>query len=184
MRIPFWIVPLAMMAACAQPPSAPAPAAPAAPKAPAAPSAPSFPLDALSAQEIEAAAKLIRAVPQFPGTGMFSTIVLKEPPKADVLAFTPGATFSRQAFAIVLDRRGNHTYEVVADLRANKIASWTEVKSVQPAILDGEYDELSKIVKRIQLAGRHAQAATSPILRRAGGWLGRRRWRRKSVRPH
>jgi primary-amine oxidase len=101
----------------------------------------------LSAQEIEVAAKLIRGAPQFPGTGMFSTIVLKEPLKADVLAYTPGAKFARQAFSIVLDRRANKTYEVVADLGAGRVLSWTEVKGVQPPLLDGEYDELSKIVK-------------------------------------
>ena len=88
------------------------------------------------APEIDAAAKLIRAAPQFPADGQFATIVLKEPPKANVLAFTPGATFARQAFAIVLDRRGNRTYEAVVDLNASSVLSWTEVKGVQPPVLD------------------------------------------------
>ena len=78
---------------------------------------------------------------------MFSTIVLNEPPKSDVLAYTGGAPFTRQAFSIVLDRRGNRTFEAVVDLRAGRVVSWNEVKGVQPPLLDGEYDELSRIVK-------------------------------------
>src|SRR5258707_12608745 len=104
MRSPCLIAAVVLTAACVQPPPA-SPSASAdkstAPSANA--TAAPHPLDPLSTQEIEAAAKLIRAVPQFPGTGMFSTIVLKEPPKADVLAFKPGAPFARQVFAIVLD---------------------------------------------------------------------------------
>jgi primary-amine oxidase len=144
MRSLLSIAAVVLLAACTQPPAAPSPAPAASADKPAV--AP-HPLDPLTSQEIETAAKLIRAVPQFPETGMFSTIVLNEPPKSDVLAFTPGSAFARQAFAIVLDRRGNRTYEVLADLRANSVVSWTEVKGVQAPLLDGEYDELSKIVK-------------------------------------
>jgi primary-amine oxidase len=135
-----------LMAGCSQPPPAPAGPQPAPDRA-ASPAAAPHPLDALTAAEIEAAAKVIRAAPQFPATGMFSTIVLNEPPKGEVLAFTPGATFTRQAFSIVLDRRANRTLETVVDLRAGRVLSWNEVKGVQPPLLNGEYDELSRIVK-------------------------------------
>jgi primary-amine oxidase len=105
------------------------------------------PLDTLTGAEIEAAAKIIRAAPQWPEAGMFSTIVLHEPPKSEVLAFTPGASFTREAFSIVLDRNGNRTFETVVDLRAGRVLSWTGVKGAQPPLLDGEYAELSRIVK-------------------------------------
>jgi primary-amine oxidase len=124
----------------------PAPAAPTLPASTAAAAAP-HPLDPLSGAEIETAAKIIRQAPQFPGSGMFSTIVLHEPPKSDVLAFKPGAGFTRQAFSIVLDRRANRTFEAVVDLRAGSVLSWNEVQGVQPPLLDGEYAELSRIVK-------------------------------------
>ena len=137
-----------LLAGCARQPAAPAPAPTAAP-ATAATSAVAdrHPLDPLSADEINAAATLLRAAPQFPGEGLFSTIVLNEPPKSEVLAFKPGTTFTRQAFSIILDRRGSRTYEVIVDLNAKSVLSWTEVKGVQAPLLDGEYDELSKIVK-------------------------------------
>jgi primary-amine oxidase len=105
------------------------------------------PLDALSGAEIETAAKLIRQAPQFPGEARFSTIVLNEPPKDEVVAVKPGGAFRREAFAIVLDRRAGRVFETLVDLRASRVLSWTEVKGVQPPVLEGEYDEVSKIVK-------------------------------------
>jgi primary-amine oxidase len=64
-----------------------------------------------------------------------------------VLAYTGGGSFTRQAFAIVIDRRGNRTFEVLVDLRAGSIVSWKEAKGVQPPLLEGEYGEVSRIVK-------------------------------------
>jgi primary-amine oxidase len=140
---------LASFSACSQPAPAPqpSPAPPAAttPAPVAAPVAP-HPLDPLTSAEIDAAAKVMRAAPGFPADGAFSTIVLQEPAKSEVLAFTPGATFTRQAFGIVVDRRGNKTFETVVDLKALQLVSWTEVQG-QPPLLEDEYTVLSDLVK-------------------------------------
>jgi primary-amine oxidase len=111
------------------------------------PPATRHPLDALTADEITAAAKLLNAAPQFPAGAKYSTIVLREPPKSEVLGFTPGAAIRREAFAIVLDRRANRTYEAVVDLTGGRVTSWSEVKGVQPLVLAGEYDEVVALVK-------------------------------------
>lgn len=137
------VVALVLAAGCNAPP---APSSDSSPSAPVAQPAP-HPLDPLSSGEIEAAAKVIRSAPQFPSEARFSTIVLDEPVKADVLAFTPGAPIARRAFAIVLDRRTNRTFEVTVDLATPRVLTWTEVKGVQPALLTAEYDELGRIVK-------------------------------------
>jgi primary-amine oxidase len=105
------------------------------------------PLDPLTAAEIEIAAKTLTAAPGFPEAGLFATIVLKEPAKRDVLAFTAGGPIAREAFAIVLDRRHNRTFEAVVDVKGPRLLSWTERKGVQPAVLDAEYDVLVRIVK-------------------------------------
>ena len=105
------------------------------------------PLDPLSAAEIEAAATVVRGAPQFVADSLFSTIQLDEPPKADVLAFKPGSPIVRRAFAIVIDRRGNRTFEATVDLNASRLVSWKEVTNAQPPVLAGEFDELSRIVK-------------------------------------
>jgi primary-amine oxidase len=104
------------------------------------------PLDPLTAAEIEAAAALIRKAPGFPAEAAFSTIVLQEPAKNQVLAWTPGTALSRHAFSVVVDRRGNKTFEAVVDLTASAVMSWTEVQG-QPPLLDLEYELLSALVK-------------------------------------
>ena len=105
------------------------------------------PLDPLTAAEIRTAARVIRAAPGFPEHGKFATLVLKEPAKADVLAFAPGAPVAREAFAIILDRIHNRTFEAVVDVKASTLVSWREVKGVQPAVLDSEYDVMDKAVR-------------------------------------
>ena len=106
------------------------------------------PLDPLSESEIAGAVKILQAAPDSPRTALFSTVQLNEPPKSEVLNFKPGAAFRREAFAIVLDREKNRTYEAIIDLRANKIISWKEIPNVQPLVFFGEYETLQQIVKR------------------------------------
>ncbi|HZH33572.1 MAG TPA: primary-amine oxidase [Pyrinomonadaceae bacterium] len=105
------------------------------------------PLDALSAEEISNAVKVLQTASNFPKTALFSTVVLNEPPKAEVLNFKPGAKFRREAFAIILDRERNKTYEGVVDLRAGKVLSWKEIAGVQPLVFQGEYEVLQELVK-------------------------------------
>ncbi|MGH9966890.1 MAG: primary-amine oxidase [Pyrinomonadaceae bacterium] len=105
------------------------------------------PLDPLSAEEIKAAAKVLKESGQFPEEALFSTIVLKEPLKNSVLAFKPGAQFGRQAFSVILDRKRNRTFEAVVDLKTNRLISWSEAKGIQPLVMDAEFKVLPDIVK-------------------------------------
>ncbi|MCU1268114.1 MAG: tyramine oxidase [Acidobacteria bacterium] len=93
------------------------------------------------------AARALAAAPQFPAEALFSTIVLKEPLKSEVLNYKPGAPFSRQAFAVILDRKHNHTFEAVVDLKAGRVVSWHEAKGIQPLVMDAEYKVLPDIAK-------------------------------------
>ena len=133
---------LVLLAACAslaalQPPQPSQPAAAVA----------AHPLDPLTAAEIDAVADVLRKDPRFPADGMFAALVLKEPDKSVVLAFKPGGSFARQAFAVILDRKGNRTFEALVDLPSARIAAWTPVKGVQPVVLEAEYDIFARIVK-------------------------------------
>ena len=105
------------------------------------------PLDPLDGAEIAAAVKVIHGTAQFPKGALFPIVVLKEPPKADVLAYRPGAAFRREAFAVVYDRAANTTFEAVVDLRGGKLVSWTQVHGVQPGFLVEELSAISDIVK-------------------------------------
>ena len=105
------------------------------------------PLDPLDESEIAGAVKVLQAASNFPKTALFSTVQLNEPPKSEVLNFKAGAAFRREAFAIILDREKNRTYEAIVDLRANKVVSWKEIAGVQPLIFFSEYETLQEIVK-------------------------------------
>jgi primary-amine oxidase len=105
------------------------------------------PLDPLDAAEIKEAVTILKAKQSFPADALFSTVQLNEPPKEEVWNYKPGAPFRREAFAVVMDRARNQTFESVVDLRTKKIISWNEAKGVQPLIFDTEYEDLKQIVK-------------------------------------
>jgi primary-amine oxidase len=93
------------------------------------------PLDPLSQDEIAAAARALRESGKVTPGSRFSTIVLQEPPKAEVLGFKPGDPFSREAFVVVYERGANKTFEAVVDLAQQRVRSWTEIPGVQPPFL-------------------------------------------------
>ena len=110
-------------------------------------SAQSHPLDPLTSDEIDSAAKILRASKGFPKTALFSTIQLNEPPKETVMRFVPGSRVRREAFAIVLDREGNRTFEAVVDLGSRAVTLWKEIPGVQPLVFSGEYDLVDELVR-------------------------------------
>lgn len=93
------------------------------------------PLDPLTKDEIAAAAQLCKAAPQFPSGGRFASILLHEPPKAEVLNFKPGDRFRRAAFAVIYDRANNKTYEALADLNDQRVLSFKHVPGAQPPLM-------------------------------------------------
>lgn len=100
------------------------------------------PFAPLTAEEIRAAVAIIKGSGRLHGIYRFSFVALDEPPKASVLR---EAASPRRAFAIVYNRDANRTYEAVADLASNQLASWKEVPGAQPPV--GEYD--SSLADRI-----------------------------------
>src|SRR4051794_19796791 len=106
------------------------------------------PLDPLTADEIKLAKKVLAAAPGFPPEALFSTIVLKEPSKNDVINFRPGQSFTRQAAAVVMDRKHNRTFEALIDLNSQRMLSWYQLKGgAQPLVTDAEFTVLPDIVK-------------------------------------
>jgi primary-amine oxidase len=105
------------------------------------------PLAPLNADEIKRAFALIEADSRFPPGAVFPIVQLKEPPKKEVLSWSPGHSFRSEAFAHVYDPDRNLLFEVVADLRRGRIASWVARPGLQPAVYASEYDELDRIVR-------------------------------------
>jgi len=92
------------------------------------------PLDALTPGELET----VRAVLDASGNaGAVPYVALDEPDKATVLAWKPGQSFGRRAFAVV--RKDGKTFEAVVDLRSESLVSWTEQPGALPGATAGEY---------------------------------------------
>ncbi len=116
-------------------------------RADAAPAVAGEPLAPLTVDEIDRAVGLAEAHARFPDGGFFAIVTLKEPPKSEVLAWDPGEPFRREAFANVYDRDANRTWEVVIDLRQDRVVSFTEVHGVQPAVFGSEFADADAIVR-------------------------------------
>jgi primary-amine oxidase len=101
------------------------------------------PLDPLSAKEIAIAVQLMKADPRL-ADAAFPLISLAEPPKADVLAWTPMKPFPRQAYAVVMTPKG--TFEVHVDLQAKRLVSVTERADAEAPITISEVESVSIVL--------------------------------------
>lgn len=104
------------------------------------------PLAPLDAAEMQKAVDVLRAEGKLAEGVKFPSLALNEPPKSEVLAWTPGTPFRREAFAVLYDRTASKTYEAVVDLAAGKVSSFKELSGVQPGVLLSEFEELPKVV--------------------------------------
>lgn len=105
------------------------------------------PLDPLTDGEILKTAEVLRAAGKMTPKARFSLIALREPPKAEVLAFQPGAAYRRESFAVVYEREHNQTFEAVVDLRRDAVLSWKQIPGVQPSVLDEDIEMLERAVR-------------------------------------
>lgn len=105
------------------------------------------PLDPLTSAEIESAVAVLKSEGKF-GDGMFlPLLVLREPPKDALRAFSPGSPFPREAFAVILDRPANRTTEAVIDLRRKSVVAAKVIPDVQPNVLEEEFKSVPEIVR-------------------------------------
>ena len=92
---------------------------------------------------------------------LFPIVVLKEPPKDEVLAYQQGAPFRREAFAVVYDRATNKTFEAVADLKAASLSPWEEMPGVQPGFLVEELSSRSRYGKQVPVCRVRARRSAA-----------------------
>lgn len=113
----------------------------------AAPAAAQYPLEPLTADEITAAVSAVKAAKSLSDDVFFPSVVLKEPPKAEVLAWTPGAPSRREAALVVYDRAANAMSEAVVNLATKTLVSWTPRPGAQPNVMLSEFDEFPAVVR-------------------------------------
>ena len=102
------------------------------------------PLDPLTADEYAQTTALLRAAGYLDDASRFSTVDLRDPAKASVMAWRPGDDFQRAAFAVV--KQGSQTFEALVDLSNESVVSWTEIEGVQPSLLTEEFISVSQIL--------------------------------------
>ncbi|BAZ51327.1 copper amine oxidase [Nostoc sp. NIES-4103] len=113
------------------------------------------PLTPLTEVEISTAVSVVKKAKSVSEMAVFPIISLQEPDKNEVINFTPGKPFQRQAFLVIYERclrqglcpTQNQTYEGVVDLQTQTLISWKHIPSVQPAIVNLEYPLATQVVK-------------------------------------
>jgi len=116
------------------------------------------PLDPLSQEEIVTAVQVLKLAGKATDASRYMSIALREPPKQEVLKFKVGMAFSRQAAVLVHEHTRKQSFEAVVDLNAKKLASWTELRGVQPPFPDDE--EIAIMVKALRVDSRWQEALT------------------------
>lgn len=101
------------------------------------------PLDALSAEEIEAAVALVGAHDPTDEPRRFPLVHLREPAKEKIRVWTVGQPVPRAAY--VVERRGRKTFAGVVDLAAGRVTEWNELET-DAYLLEDEVLSLTEIV--------------------------------------
>jgi primary-amine oxidase len=103
------------------------------------------PLDGLTSQEFWTLYDVLRQSGRTDSAAQFAMVQLHEPPKAEVLAWKAGASFRREASAVV--RQGPKTFEAVVDLTGRKLLSWKEAAGMQSNMTGAEDDAIGDLIK-------------------------------------
>ena len=106
------------------------------------------PLDPLSADEITAAADILRREQQLTDRWRFASIELREPSKATVKAFTPGDPIAREAVVIGWDRDDGAVYKARVTLEPPAVTRWERQIEGQPNMTMDEYNECDAALRK------------------------------------
>ena len=101
---------------------------------------PAHPLEALTRQELSQAFDVLRAEQRWGPGARVTYAALKEPPKAEVLAYAPGAPIRREVELTLYERDANRTVRAVVDLSARKTVLWDPVSGVQPSFIGEDFE--------------------------------------------
>ena len=104
------------------------------------------PLDGLTADEYWKTYNLLQAAGKLAEKTIFASVLLREPPKAQVLAWKPGKSMPRKVDAVLLT--DGKSYEAVVDVTAGKIDSYAELKNYQAPMTETEMHGFDDVLKK------------------------------------
>lgn len=118
------------------------------------------PLDPLSAAEFCSVRDILVAAGRVKDSTRFAVVQLREPPKAEVLAYGPGNPIDRQATTVLLDVANGEAAEAVVSVTRLRVLSWKRLDPAestygQPPLLMEEAQVISDVV----MSDRQWQAA-------------------------
>ncbi len=111
---------------------------------PVAAQAPQHPLDGLSGREHWTIYDALIASGRTDSTTSYLYVGLNEPPKSEVLAWSPGQSFRREA--LVHLTQGTAGFEAIVDLTNKRVQSWTQVPARQFMTSGSEFGRMSSLV--------------------------------------
>ncbi|MFE3170698.1 tyramine oxidase, partial [Amycolatopsis sp. NPDC059235] len=102
------------------------------------------PLAPLTADEIAAAAAILKGAKGLGAMVRFISIELHEPAKRSVL---DGVPVDREAFAVLRDRDSRTTIEAVVSITRGELLSWREVPGAQPGFSRDEFADCDAVLR-------------------------------------
>jgi primary-amine oxidase len=105
------------------------------------------PLAPLSAEEIAAAAEILKAERDLGPSVRFVFVLLHEPPKDVVRAWSPGDPTAREAFVLLRDREGSGVIEAVVSLTDERVLSYEQRDGVQAPMTFEEFMACEDVVR-------------------------------------
>lgn len=104
------------------------------------------PLDALTPEEYETIYNVLQSAGKLGEKTVFSSVLLQEPPKSDVLAWHPGQPIVRKADAVLFDE--GKSYAAVIDISSKKLESFTQLTKDQAPVTETEMHSYDDILKK------------------------------------
>jgi primary-amine oxidase len=106
------------------------------------------PLDPLTAEEIRAAAGILRRDRGVGERWRFASIELREPAKDAVRAFTPGEAIRREAVVVCWNRDDGQVYKARLSLTDDRVLAWDHQPDGQPNMTVDEFHECDEVLRR------------------------------------
>jgi primary-amine oxidase len=93
------------------------------------------PLDPLTGDELISVRDILASSGQFSGETSFGWIQLDEPPKRIVQDYQAGSIYPRLAHVTAIDFQKRKAFRVIVDIKASRILSLTDLKTLQPGLI-------------------------------------------------
>ena len=104
------------------------------------------PLDALTPEEYSKIYNILQAAGKLEEKTIFTSVLLLEPVKSAVLAWTPGSPIERKADVVLLN--DGKSYAAVVDITAGKIESYEQLKKDQAPVTETEMHSYDDVLKK------------------------------------